>query len=284
MTAQLIDGKKISEQVRSEAKQKAEDFAARHGRKPGLEVVLVGDDPASQVYVRNKEKASNEAGIRGLVHRLPADSSQAKLLELVRGLNRDPAVDGILVQMPLPKQIDAELVIAEIEPAKDVDGLTPTNAGLLVLGRPGLRPCTPLGCLRLLDAIGCDPAGKRALVVGRSNLVGKPVAHLLLARNATVTIAHSRTADLERAVREAEIVIAAVGKRDLVRGGWIRESAVVIDVGMNRNEQGKLCGDVEFEAAKARAGAITPVPGGVGPMTVAMLLANTVQAAFARAG
>jgi methylenetetrahydrofolate dehydrogenase (NADP+)/methenyltetrahydrofolate cyclohydrolase len=284
MTAQLIDGKAIAKKVRAEVEQRVTEFAARHGRKPGLEVVLVGDDPASQVYVRNKEKASNEIGMRGAVHRLPADSSQAKVLELVSRLNADDAVDGILVQLPLPSQIDPDAVIAVIEPAKDVDGLTATNAGLLVLGRPGPRPCTPFGCMRLLDEIGCEPRGKRAVVVGRSNLVGKPIAHMLLARHATVTIAHSRTPDLGAVVREAEIVVAAVGKRDLIRGAWIKPGAVVLDVGTNRNDAGKLCGDVEFAAASERASFITPVPGGVGPMTIAMLLSNTVDAATARAG
>jgi methylenetetrahydrofolate dehydrogenase (NADP+) / methenyltetrahydrofolate cyclohydrolase len=283
MTAQLIDGKKIAEKVRAEAQQRAEAFSQKHGRKPALEVVLVGDDPASQVYVRSKEKASNQAGLRGAVHRLPADTSQAKLQELVQRLNADPDVDGILVQMPLPKQIDSDIVIGAIEPSKDVDGLTPTNAGLLVLGRLGLRPCTPVGCMRLLDEIGCDPQGKRAVVIGRSNLVGKPIAQLLLARNATVTMAHSRTSDLAAVVAEADIVVAAVGKRALIRGAWIKLGAVVLDVGMNRTDDGKLCGDVEHEVAKERASFITPVPGGVGPMTVAMLLANTVQAAYARA-
>ncbi len=284
MTAQLIDGKGIAKKVRAEAQQRAAAFATQHGRKPGLEVVLVGEDPASQVYVRNKEKASNEIGIRGAVHRLPADSSQAKVVELVQRLNADDGVDGILVQLPLPSQIDPDAVIAHIDAAKDVDGLTAVNAGLLLLGRPGLRPCTPHGCMRLLDEIGCDPRGKRAVVVGRSNLVGKPIAHMLLARHATVTIAHSRTSDLGAVVAEADILVAAVGRRDLIRGAWIKPGAVVIDVGMNRNDAGKLCGDVEFEPARERASFITPVPGGVGPMTIAMLLSNSVDAAYARVG
>jgi methylenetetrahydrofolate dehydrogenase (NADP+)/methenyltetrahydrofolate cyclohydrolase len=283
MTAQLIDGKAIAQKVRAEVQARAVAFEQRHGRKPGLEVVLVGDDPASHVYVRNKERASGEVGMRGVAHRLPADTSQAKVIELVRALNADPNVDGILVQLPLPKHIDPEAVIDQIDAAKDVDGLTAMNAGLLALGRSGLRPCTPVGCVRLLDEIGCKIEGKRAVVVGRSNLVGKPIAQLLLARNATVTLAHSRTADLGAVVAEADIVVAAAGKRDLVRGAWIKPGAVVIDVGTNRNEAGKLCGDVEFEAAKERAGHITPVPGGVGPMTIAMLLSNAVTAAEARA-
>jgi methylenetetrahydrofolate dehydrogenase (NADP+)/methenyltetrahydrofolate cyclohydrolase len=284
MTAQLIDGKAVAQKVRAEVQQRVATFVKQHGRKPGLEVVLVGDDPASHVYVRNKEKATNEVGMRGAVHRLPADTSAAKLLELVACLNADAGVDGILVQMPLPKHIDTDAVIGSIDPSKDVDGLTPTNAGLLVLGRRGLQPCTPLGCMRLLAEVGCNPEGKRALVIGRSILVGKPVAHLLLARNATVTIAHSRTSDLQRMVADSDIVVAAVGKRDLVRGAWIKPGAVVIDVGMNKNDAGKLCGDVEFEAARERAGFVTPVPGGVGPMTIAMLLHNTLEAAIARQG
>ena len=282
MTAQLIDGKPIAQQVRSEVAQRAAAFAARAGRQPGLEVVLVGDDPASHVYVRNKERASGKVGIRGVAHRLPADTSQAKLLELVDRLNADTTVDGILVQLPLPSQIDPEAVTARIDPAKDVDGLTPISAGLLLLGRPGLRPCTPVGCMLLLEAIGCNPQGKRAVVVGRSNLVGKPIAHLLLARHATVTMAHSRTADLGAVVAEADIVVAAAGKRDLIRGAWIKPGAVVLDVGTNRKDDGTACGDVEFEPASERASFITPVPGGVGPMTIAMLLSNTVTAAEAR--
>jgi methylenetetrahydrofolate dehydrogenase (NADP+)/methenyltetrahydrofolate cyclohydrolase len=282
MTAQLIDGKAVAQKVRAEVQERVDAFVKRYARKPGLEVVLVGDDPVSQVYVRNKEKASNEIGMRGAVHRLPGDTSQAKLLELVARLNADPSVDGILVQMPLPKHIDADAVIGSIDPSKDVDGLTPTNAGLLVLGRPGLQPCTPLGCIRLLDEVGCKPEGKCALVVGRSILVGKPIAHMLLARNATVTIAHSKTSDLYAVVADSDIVVAAVGKRDVIRGAWVKPGAVVIDVGMNRNDAGKLCGDVEFAVAKERASYITPVPGGVGPMTIAMLLSNTVDAAVAR--
>ncbi len=282
MTAQLIDGKAIAAKVRDEAKAQVAAFTQQHGRAPGLDVVLVGDDPASQVYVRNKERDSVQVGMRGTVHRLPADSSQAKLLALVAQLNADAAVDGILVQMPLPKQIDAETVIATIDPGKDVDGLTPVNAGLLCLGRPGLVPCTPMGCMRLLDEVGCNPAGKRAVVVGRSTLVGKPIAQLLLARHATVTIAHSRTADLAKVCAEADILVAAVGKEALVRGEWVKPGAVVIDVGINRGADGKLHGDVEFEGAKQRASWITPVPGGVGPMTIAMLLMNTVTAAKAR--
>jgi methylenetetrahydrofolate dehydrogenase (NADP+) / methenyltetrahydrofolate cyclohydrolase len=284
MTAQLIDGKAIATRVQAETQQRAAEFETRFGRKVGLEVVLVGDDQASHVYVRNKERTSQALGMRGLAHRLPADSSQAKVVELVRQLNGDPAVDGILVQLPLPKQIDPNAVIDEIHSSKDVDGLTAVSAGLLALGRPMLQPCTPAGCMRLLDEIGCDPSGKHALVIGRSNLVGKPIAQLLLGRNATVTMAHSRSRDLAGLVARADILVAAVGKRDLVRGEWIKPGAVVIDVGMNRNDAGKLCGDVEFAVARERASFITPVPGGVGPMTIAMLLGNTVRAAFARVG
>jgi methylenetetrahydrofolate dehydrogenase (NADP+)/methenyltetrahydrofolate cyclohydrolase len=280
--AQAIDGKEVAKKVRAEVKLRAEQFERQHGRKVGLEVVLVGDDPASQVYVRSKEKASVEAGMRGAVHRLPADASQASVVELVRRLNADSDVDGILVQLPLPGHIDPDAVVDEIDASKDVDGLTAVSAGLLALGRPRLQPCTPLGCMRLLDEIGCDPKGKRAVVVGRSNLVGKPIAQMLLARHATVTIAHSRTADLAAVVAEADIVIAAVGKRALVQGAWVKPGAVVIDVGINRGDDGKLYGDVEFAGASERASFITPVPGGVGPMTIAMLLRNSVEAAFAR--
>jgi methylenetetrahydrofolate dehydrogenase (NADP+)/methenyltetrahydrofolate cyclohydrolase len=282
MTAQIIDGKQIAKRVRAEVAERAAAFEAEHGRKPGLDVVLVGEDAASQVYVRNKERESNRVGIRGAVHRLPADTSLGNLLELVAQLNADPAIDGILVQMPLPEPLDADRVIGTIDSAKDVDGLTPTNAGLLALGREGLRPCTPFGCMRLLDEVGCDPKGLRAVVVGRSNLVGKPIAQLLLQRHATVTLAHSRTRDLGAVVAEGDIVVAAVGRQGLIRGEWIKPGAVVLDVGINRGDDGKLHGDVDFEPAAERAGWITPVPGCVGPMTIAMLLSNTVDAAYQR--
>ncbi len=280
--AELIDGKALAAAVRGESKVRAEAFAKAHGRRPGLHVVLVGDDPASQVYVRNKEKAAAEAGFEGAVHRYPATLTQAELLAVVDRLNRDPAVDGILVQLPLPKHIDELAIVDAIDPAKDVDGLTPVSAGLLVAGRPGLRPCTPSGCIRMLDHVGCDPKGKRAVVVGRSILVGKPIALMLLERHATVTIAHSRTENLAEVVRGADIVVAAVGKARMIEGGWIKDGAVVIDVGINRLPDGKLTGDVDFAAAKERASFITPVPGGVGPMTIACLLANTVDAAERR--
>ncbi|MEM7435848.1 MAG: bifunctional methylenetetrahydrofolate dehydrogenase/methenyltetrahydrofolate cyclohydrolase FolD [Myxococcota bacterium] len=280
--AELIDGKALAKEVRAEVKARAEAFAAKHGRAPGLHVVLVGEDPASQVYVRNKERAATKAAIAGEVHRLPAETSEADLLALVGKLNAADDIDGILVQLPLPDHLDDQTIVDAIDPAKDVDGLHPFNAGLLVVGRSGLRPCTPSGCMRMLAHIGCDPKGKRALVLGRSTLVGKPIALMLLEKHATVTIAHSRTADLAERVREADIVVAAVGRPNLVRGEWVKEGAVVIDVGINRLEDGSLTGDVDFEGAAARASHITPVPGGVGPMTIAMLLSNTVDAAEAR--
>jgi methylenetetrahydrofolate dehydrogenase (NADP+)/methenyltetrahydrofolate cyclohydrolase len=279
---ELIDGVAIAAKVREEVKARALRFAQEHGRAPGLHVVLVGDDPASQVYVRNKEKAAALAGLSGQVHRLPATTTQAELHQVIDGLNRDETIDGILVQLPLPKHLDELAVVDAIDPSKDVDGLTPISAGLLVAGRPGLRPCTPTGCMRMLDEVACDPKGKHAVVIGRSILVGKPMALMLLERHATVTIAHSRTAELPDVVREADIVVAAVGRAHLVKGDFIKPGAVVIDVGMNRLESGKLTGDVDFEAAKARASFITPVPKGVGPMTIAYLLENTVTAAERR--
>lgn len=280
--AQLIDGKELAKEVRAEVKARAEAFRATHNRAPGLEVVLVGDDPASHVYVRNKERAASKAGIAGRVHRLPAETSEADVLALIFELNGADEIDGILVQLPLPDHLDDQTIVDAIDPAKDVDGLHPFNAGLLTVGRKGLRPCTPSGCMRMLQHIGCDPKGKRALVLGRSTLVGKPIALMLLEKHATVTIAHSRTVDLADRVRESDIVVAAVGRPHLVKGDWVKEGAIVIDVGINRLEDGTLTGDVEFEGAKERASFITPVPGGVGPMTIAMLLNNTVDAAEAR--
>ncbi len=244
-------------------------------------MVLVGEDPASHVYVRNKERAAVKVGIEGRVHRLPAETSEADLLSLIFELNGDDHIDGILVQLPLPDHLHGQTIVDAIDPAKDVDGLHPFNAGLLVVGRKGLRPCTPSGCMRMLEHIGCDPKGKRALVLGRSTLVGKPIALMLLEKHATVTIAHSRTRDLDERIRESDIVIAAAGRPNLVKGDWIKEGAVVIDVGINRRDDGTLTGDVDFEAARERASHITPVPGGVGPMTIAMLLSNTVDAAEA---
>ncbi len=282
MTAQIIDGKAISQKVRDEVKGKVAAFVARHGRAPGLDVVLVGENPASLSYTKNKEKMAKEAGMAGKLHKLPAETTEAELLALVAALNADGAVDGILVQLPLPKQIREERVLDAIDPHKDVDGFHPVNAGLLMSGRPSLVPCTPRGCMRLLAECGATLKGARAVVVGRSNIVGKPMAHLLLAEHATVTIAHSRTRDLPALCREADILIAAVGKARMIQGDWVKEGAIVIDVGINRTEDGKLCGDVDTDAAKERASWITPVPGGVGPMTIACLLENTLVAAERR--
>jgi methylenetetrahydrofolate dehydrogenase (NADP+)/methenyltetrahydrofolate cyclohydrolase len=282
MSFTLLDGSKLAETVRAEVREEVVAFVAEHGRAPGLRVVLVGEDPASQVYTRNKEKASKEVGILGELVVLPAATSQAELLALLETWNRDDTVDGILVQLPLPKQIDSLAVLDAIHPDKDVDGFHPENVGLLASGRPGLVPCTPLGCMRLLASAGATLAGAHAVVVGRSNIVGKPVAQLLLAEHATVTIAHSRTHDLPATCRTADVLVAAVGRPEMVRGDWVKEGAVVIDVGINRvaGEGGKsrLVGDVCFDEAKEHARAITPVPKGVGPMTIAYLLANTVRA------
>ncbi len=283
MGAIVIDGKAVAAKVRAEVAERAKEFAAHHGRPPGLAVVQVGDDPASTVYVRNKRRTSGEVGIESFAHDLPEKTSERELLDLVVRLNRDDRVDGILVQMPLPRGIDSNRVIDTIDPAKDVDGLHPVNEGLLVVGRAGLRACTPSGCMRLIAEAGCNPAGKRAVVIGRSILVGKPMALLLLEANATVTVAHSRTQDLGAIVREADIVVAAAGREGMIRGEWIKPGAVVIDVGTNKGADGKLKGDVDFEGARRVAAAITPVPGGVGPMTIAMLLSNAVAAAFKRA-
>ena len=280
--ATIIDGKAVAQTVRAEVALGVAAFRAEVGRAPGLHVILAGDDPASAVYVRNKEKAAVEVGMNGKVHRLPADVSEDALLGLVRELNADPAVDGILVQLPLPPGIRAQRVVQAVDPAKDVDGLHVQSAGALWSGQPGLVPCTPRGCLRLLDHAGVVLEGARAVVVGRSTLVGKPIAALLLDRHATVTLAHSKSRDLAGICREADVLVAAVGRRGVIRGDFIKPGAAVIDVGTNRDDQGKLCGDVDFAAAQAIAGAITPVPGGVGPMTIAMLLDNTLLAARAR--
>jgi methylenetetrahydrofolate dehydrogenase (NADP+)/methenyltetrahydrofolate cyclohydrolase len=290
VAAALIDGKAFAAKLRARVGEQAAAFEAAAGRKAGLAVVLVGDDPASQVYVRSKGKATLEVGMASFEHRLPENTSQADLLALVRTLNADPAVDGILVQLPLPAGLDDKAVLETLDPEKDVDGLTPVSAGRLARGLPGLVPCTPLGCVMLIkDAVG-DLSGKHAVVIGRSVLVGKPVAQLLLAENCTVTIAHSRTADLPEVVRRADIVVAAVGRAEMVKGAWIKPGACVVDVGINRlarargEAKGRLVGDVEFTSASAVAGAITPVPGGVGPMTIACLLRNTLVAARRRAG
>jgi methylenetetrahydrofolate dehydrogenase (NADP+)/methenyltetrahydrofolate cyclohydrolase len=275
----IIDGKQVAAKVKAEVADAVKALRAQ-GLAPGLTVVRVGDDPASEVYVRGKRRDCEEVGITSMEHHLPAATTQAELLALVGRLNADPAVHGILVQLPLPKHVDERAVLEAISPAKDADGFHPYNVGALSIGIPGVpRPCTPAGVMRLIAEAGVELRGKRALVVGRSNIVGKPMAALLLEQHATVTIAHSRTADLPAEVSRAEVVVAAIGRPELVRGAWIREGATVIDVGMNRLESGKLVGDVEFAAAAARAHAITPVPGGVGLMTRAMLLVNTVALA-----
>lgn len=286
----LIDGKAFAADLRGRVAKTVSSFVAAAGKKPGLAVVLVGDDPASQVYVGSKKKATVEAGMASFEHRLAASVSQAELIAIVEKLNADDAVDGILVQLPLPGHIDDKAVIAAIDPAKDVDGFHVVNAGRLAVGEEAFVPCTPLGCLMLLkDAIG-DLSGKNAVVIGRSNIVGKPMAQLLLGEDCTVTIAHSRTRDLPDVVRRADIVVAAVGRPEMVRGDWLKDGAVVIDVGINRlppadgEAKGRLVGDVAFDEASARASHITPVPGGVGPMTIACLLRNTVVAAHRRAG
>jgi methylenetetrahydrofolate dehydrogenase (NADP+)/methenyltetrahydrofolate cyclohydrolase len=280
--AQIIDGKAVAQKVRNEVKAGVEAFRAEHGRAPGLHVVLVGDDQASAVYVASKEKAAAEVGMDGKVYRLPASTSEQELLALVQQLNDNPAVDGILVQFPVPKQISQTRVIETISPAKDVDGLHPLNVGALWAGAESLVSCTPAGCMRLLREAGVELAGANAVVVGRSNLVGKPVAALLLAQNASVTIAHSKTRDLGAVCRQADVLVAAVGREAIIKGDYVKPGAAVIDVGMNRNAAGKLCGDVDFEAAEKVAGFITKVPGGVGPMTIACLLENTLKAAKMR--
>ncbi len=280
MPASLIDGKAIGAAVRAEIKERAAAFTARTGIRPCLAAVLVGEDPASRVYVRNKGKACVEAGMLSRQVNLPASTSEKELLDLVAQLNADASVHGILVQLPLPGQIDESKVIEAIAPGKDVDGFHPVNAGRLLIGRPGFVPCTPFGILKILDHEKVELKGRHAVVVGRSNIVGKPVAILLLSRHATVTICHSRTQDLPAVVRSGDIVVAAVGKAEMVRGSWIKPGAVVIDVGINRLPDGKLVGDVAFEEARAVAGKITPVPGGVGPMTITMLLHNTLTAAI----
>ena len=288
MTARLIDGKGFAAGLRARVAERAAEFARKTGRTPGLAVVLVGEHPPSAAYVRSKARATVEAGMQSFEHKLPADIPQEELIALVDRLNADDTVDGILVQLPLPKHIDDQAVLTRVDPAKDVDGFHPVNVGRLSIGLPSLVPCTPLGCLMLLqDELG-DLTGLDAVVVGRSNIVGKPMAQLLLQANCTVTVAHSRTRDLPEAVRRSDIVVAAVGRPELVRGSWLKPGATVIDVGQERVEQPdgtrKLLGDVAFGEALQVAGAITPVPGGVGPMTIACLLRNTVVAAHRRAG
>ena len=284
MTAQLIDGNALSRQLRTEVAQRAAALKAR-GTTPGLAVVLVGDNPASQVYVRNKVKACEDSGLHSVLEKYEAGMTEAALLARVQALNNDPAIHGILVQLPLPKHIDAQKVIEAISPAKDVDGFHIASAGALMTGMPGFWPCTPYGCMKMLESIGMkDLRGKHAVVIGRSNIVGKPMALMLLQKDATVTVCHSRTADLKAQTLQADVIVAAVGKRNVLTADMVKPGAVVIDVGMNRNDEGKLCGDVDFEGVKNVAGWITPVPGGVGPMTITMLLVNTLEAAERAAG
>ena len=283
MTAQLIDGNGLAKKIRAEVAQRVAALRAR-GMQPGLAVILVGDNPASQVYVRHKVADCESTGMRSLLDRHGASLSEAVLLARVRALNDDPTVHGILVQLPLPPHIDAHKVIETIAPNKDVDGFHVQNAGALMIGQPGFKPCTPYGCMKMLESIGCDPRGKRAVVIGRSNIVGRPMAMMLLQANATVTICHSATPDLAAHTREADIVVAAVGRRNVLTADMVKPGAVVIDVGMNRSDEDKLCGDVDFAGVSQVAGWITPVPGGVGPMTRAMLLVNTLEAAERAAG
>ena len=280
----VIDGKAVAAKVRQSAGVKAQEFTQRYGRRPGLAVVQVGDDHASSIYVRNKRKSCEETGIESFAHDLPASSSENELLALIHALNLDPHVDGILVQLPLPKGLDSNRVIDAIDPLKDVDGLHPSNTGLLAQKRPRLRPCTPYGVILLAQEYGIALRGLRATVVGASNIVGRPMALELLLAGATVTVCHTGTRDLRAEVERADVVVAAVGKAGFVPGDWIRPGAAVFDVGINRSAAGKLVGDVEYEPAARRAGWITPVPGGVGPMTIACLLSNVVAAAFLRAG
>ena len=278
MAAQIIDGVALSQLLRDQFAQQTLALSAR-GVRPGLAVILVGEDPASQVYVRNKVKACEQAGFYSLLERQPATLSEAGLLQRVHALNQDPQIHGILVQLPLPKHIDAQKVIEAISPEKDVDGFHVASAGALMTGLPGFWPCTPHGCMKMLEHIGYDLRGKHAVVIGRSNIVGKPMAMMLLQKNATVTICHSATPDLKQHTLQADVIVAAVGKRHLLTADMVKPGAVVLDVGMNRDDQGKLCGDVDFEGVRQVASHITPVPGGVGPMTITMLLANTLISA-----
>jgi methylenetetrahydrofolate dehydrogenase (NADP+)/methenyltetrahydrofolate cyclohydrolase len=278
MTATLIDGNALAKQIRAEVAGRTEALKAK-GVQPHLAIILVGEDPASQVYVRHKAADSEQTGLEATLERYPATLSEAELLARIHALNADPSVHGILVQLPIPRHMDTHKVIEAISPAKDVDGFHVASAGALMVGQPGFWPCTPYGCLKMLDSIGYDLKGKHAVVIGRSNIVGKPMAMMLLGRDATVTVCHSRTRDLKAITLQADVVVAAVGKRNALTRDMVKPGAVVIDVGMNRNDQGKLCGDVDFEGVKEVAGWITPVPGGVGPMTRAMLLVNTIEAA-----
>ena len=280
MTAQIIDGKAIANQIKEDVAREVKNLA-KHGVTPGLAVVKIGEDPASKVYVRRKRLTCDKLGIASFAHDLPSETTTKQLLHLLQELNVDPKVHGILVQLPLPKHIDESTIISAIDPAKDVDGFHPINAGKLLIGEKGLRPCTPSGIVKLIDSLNEEIRGKNAVVVGRSNIVGKPVALMLLERHATVTVCHSRTENIDNIVRGADIVVAAVGKARFVKGDWIKKGAIVIDVGINRYDDGTLVGDVDFNAALERASAITPVPGGVGPMTIAMLMDNTIKAARA---
>ena len=278
MTAQLIDGNALSRQLREQVKQRVNQLKAR-GITPGLAVILVGENPASQVYVRNKVKACEDTGMHSVLERHDASMTEAALLARVEALNNDPSIHGILVQLPLPGHMDAQKVIETISPAKDVDGFHVASAGALMVGQPGFWPCTPYGCMKMLESIGYNLRGKHAVVIGRSNIVGKPMALMLLQQNATVTICHSATPDLKVMTLQADVIVAAVGKRNVLTADMVKPGAVVLDVGMNRNDEGKLCGDVDFEGVKEVAGYITPVPGGVGPMTITMLMVNTLEAA-----
>jgi methylenetetrahydrofolate dehydrogenase (NADP+)/methenyltetrahydrofolate cyclohydrolase len=278
MTAQLIDGNALSQQLRAQVAADTAQLKAQ-GLTPGLAVVLVGDNPASQVYVRNKVKACHDAGLHSVLEKYDADMSEEALLERVQALNNDAAIHGILVQLPLPAHIDAQKVIEAISPLKDVDGFHIASAGALMTGMPGFWPCTPYGCMKMLESIGYNLRGKHAVVIGRSNIVGKPMALMLLQQNATVTICHSATQDLKAQTLQADVIVAAVGKRNVLTADMVKPGAIVLDVGMNRNDEGKLCGDVDFEGVRQVASYITPVPGGVGPMTITMLLVNTLESA-----
>lgn len=283
MTAQLIDGNALSRQLRADVAARVQALKAR-GITPGLAVILVGDNPASQVYVRNKVKACEDTGMHSVLETWPATLTEAELLARVAAMNADASIHGILVQLPLPAHIDAQKVIEAIDPAKDVDGFHIASAGALMTGMPGFWPCTPYGCMKMLEHIGYDLRGKHAVVIGRSNIVGKPMALMLLQKNATVTICHSATQDLKAQTLQADVIVAAVGKRNVLTADMVKPGAVVIDVGMNRNEAGKLCGDVDFDGVKEVAGWITPVPGGVGPMTITMLMVNTLESAERQLG
>jgi methylenetetrahydrofolate dehydrogenase (NADP+)/methenyltetrahydrofolate cyclohydrolase len=278
MTAQRIDGNALSQILRADVTKRATALKAR-GITPGLAVILVGENPASQVYVRNKVKACHDSGLHSLLEKHPDTLTQEALLDRIGALNQDTSIHGILVQLPLPKHIDAQKVIEAISPAKDVDGFHIASAGALMTGMPGFWPCTPYGCMKMLESIGYELKGKHAVVIGRSNIVGKPMALMLLQKNATVTICHSATQDLKAITLQADVIVAAVGKRNILTADMVKPGAVVLDVGMNRNEEGKLCGDVDFAGVEQVAGYITPVPGGVGPMTITMLLVNTLEAA-----